>query len=519
MKKIIFTTLITIFTFNAFSQDKFWVFFTDKDNCSFNPYSYFDQKAIDRRIKHGVDLYDITDFPVNENYIASIKSLVDSVNIVTRWFNGISVMASNEQISKVEKLQFVREVRPITAFSNITSKTNNETFLVDDNSLLIKEMNAFGAFHFKENNIDGSGVRIAVFDAGFPGVDTLTAFKHIRDENRIIKTYDFHKKNENVYKHDSHGTNVLSCIAGIKGEHNVGMASGAEFLLARTEIVREIFVEEEYWLAAAEWADKNGADIINSSLGYTVPRYFQKEMDGKSTLVSQAAKKASDKGILVINAMGNDGDGDWKVVGAPADVEEVLSIGGVDPFDNVWIYFSSVGPTADKRMKPNVCAAGEALVAMPEGGYESAYGTSFATPLVTGFAACALQTDTTMTNMELKEKIEKSGHLYPYFDYAHGYGIPQASYFIEPNKKSEKNFEAKYYQDSIVVSFQMKEEELSKDGHFFFYKFKYEDNYISLYSVVEMFTNRLVVEVKEYDEPVIFEAFFKGYFFKMKLEL
>lgn len=437
---------------NAFSQDKYWVFFTDKDGTNFDPYSYFDQKAIDRRLKNNISLYETSDFPVNENYISEVNNLVDSINIITRWFNGVSVFASQVQISDVEKLPFVKDIQPITAQSFVTSYQTDSILTFEENELLDNEMNAFQADYFIDNKIDGSGIRIAVFDAGFPGVDTLRAFEHIRNDNRILKTYDFHKKNENVYDFNHHGTNVLSCIAGKIDGKNLGMATGAEFLLARTEITREIFVEEEYWLAAAEWADKNGADIISSSLGYTVPRYFQKNMDGEFTLVSRAAKMASDKGILVVNAMGNDGDGNWKVVGAPADVEEVLSIGGIDPYTNVCINFSSVGPTADGRLKPNVCAAGEALVAGHRGGVQISYGTSFSTPLITGFAACALQTDTSMTNMELKKNIEKSGHLYPYFDYAHGYGIPQASYFFgEQKPKVDTNFTFQF-DDNIIGS-------------------------------------------------------------------
>ncbi len=192
------------------------------------------------------------------------------------------------------------------------------------------------------------------------------------------------------------------------GEMKMGLATEAEFLLARTEVNTEPFSEEENWLAAAEWADKNGADIISSSLGYTLPRYFQYQMDGKSTLVARAATMAFEKGILVVNAMGNDGAGKWFVVGTPADAEEVLSVGGVDPFTNVHISFSSFGPTADGRMKPNVCAAGQALVASPKR-ITKAYGTSFATPLVTGFAACVLQLNPDFTVQELKTNIEQSG--------------------------------------------------------------------------------------------------------------
>lgn len=498
---------------SSYSQERYWVFFNNKQGSTFEPYSYFDQKAIDRRIKNNISLFDSTDFPVNQTYINKVTNIVDSVNIVTRWFNGVSVIATNQQISEVANLKCVNEIQQIMSFATISEYSEDSTISYYDSSLLANEMNALDAQSFIDNNIDGSGIRIAIFDAGFPGVDTLSAFEHIRKDNRILKTYDFQKKKEFVYGFNHHGTNVFSCIAGKIGNTKLGLATGAEFLLARTEITREIFVEEENWLAAAEWADKNGADIINSSLGYTVPRYFQKEMDGKSTLVSQAAKMASDKGILVVNAMGNDGDGNWKVVGAPADVEEVLSIGGVDPYDNIHINFSSFGPTADGRMKPNVCAAGEALVASPKGGVTSAYGTSFSSPLIAGFAACALQTDTTLTNMELKEKIEHSGNLYPYFDYAHGFGIPQASYFFD-NDFQEKvaTFTVDKYSDSLIVNFSFNPDTLSSEGNYFFYHFRYKNEPISKYVVVDMQTNSLTIDLTNFPiKPIIFMGHFKGY--------
>lgn len=517
MKKI----LLLIFSFFTvtitFSQNRYWVFFTDKNNCTFDPYSYFDKKAIDRRIKQGLSLNDISDYPVNETYLSEVKYLVDSINIITRWFNGVSVYASENQISKVEQLYCVKKIQPIKTYAVITNYKTDSLLTPLESRLLEAEMNGFQADYFTKNNIDGKGVRIAVFDVGFIGTDTLKAFEHLRKNNKILKTYDFHKKKKNVYFGDSHGTNVLSCITGIINGEKLGMATGAEFLLAKTEILREMFAEEEYWLAAAEWADQNGADIINSSLGYTIPRYSQKDMDGEITLVSKAAKMASDKGILVINAMGNDGDTKWKLLGAPADVKEVLSVGGVDPCSNIWIDFSSLGPNANKQMKPNVCAAGKALVAGDAEDLEIAYGTSFATPLVTGFAACVLQTDSSLTNTELKTKIEKSGHLYPYFDYAHGYGIPQASYFFDVKKSIiDTNFTVEYLDREINVKFKDINE---YKENYFFYKIEHANGTIALYSVVKMTKNKLTIKLKKIEEGDTFIAFFNGYILKKKLNL
>jgi hypothetical protein len=294
------------------------------------------------------------------------------------------------------------------------------------------QLKTLGVEAWRKAGIDGKGLRIAILDVGFDRADKVPAFDQIRSENRLIATRDFTKRgnNEDVYYGNGHGTQVWSCIAGKIGDIQIGLATGAEFLLAKTEKSSEKFSEELYWLAAAEWADKNGADIINSSLGYTGKRYFNWQMDGKTSFVTRAANMAARKGMLVVNAAGNEGSDKWHYIGAPADADSALSIGGIDPETGYHTGFSSFGPTSDKRMKPNVSAYGHVVAAAPAG-LKSTQGTSFASPLIAGFAACAWQTNRTLTNMQIFKEIEKSGSLYPYFDYAHGYGLPQAGHFLD----------------------------------------------------------------------------------------
>src|SRR5690606_11480520 len=154
-------------------------------------------------------------------------------------------------------------------------------------------------------------------------------------------------------------------------------------------------------------------------------------MNGITALISRSANMAARKGILVVNSAGNEGSNtEWVSIGAPADADSVLAVGGISPWTNLHVSWSSYGPSADKRIKPNVCAFGHSMV-MTDKGISEATGTSFASPLTAGFAACVWQADTTLTNMELFELIEKSGDLYPYYDYAHGYGVPQASAFFD----------------------------------------------------------------------------------------
>lgn len=435
MKKLtyllIFLGIFLKMPFANAQTDKYWVFFTDKDGTSFDPFSYFDQKAIERRIQHGINLYDPTDFPVREDYRDVVSTMVEALTFESRWFNAVSVRATEDQAFALRTLPFVTSVERQYLEPVLASTEEDSWFAMDVQTLKVRQIQMMQGGLFRKMGITGKGVRVAVFDGGFPEVNTHPAFQHIRDENRILKTWDFTKKSEQVYHANSHGLSVLSTIAGIDEDGQLlGLATGAEFILAITEVSSEPFKEEEWWLEAAEWADKNGAQLISSSLGYTYHRYFPQDMDGKTSLVSRAANMAASKGILVVNAAGNEGSTDnWKVIGAPADADSVLSVGGIDPANGIKVDFSSLGPTVDGRMKPNVSNAGVVAAAAKNGKVNRTQGTSFAAPLTTGFAACAMEAMPGKTNMEMFELIQQSAHLYPYFDYAHGYGMPQASFF------------------------------------------------------------------------------------------
>lgn len=414
-----------------------WVFFSDKKGVDFDPYTFFDPKAIERRQKLGLSLFDTLDYPVSDAYLHRLGDYVDSVGLVSRWFNAAYVYASALQISEVEQLAFVDSVRPaslrLLLASNEKDTDEHALLAKADTALLNTQLRHMSGTMFHENNYFGQGVRIAVFDAGFRGVKTHPAFTHLVDDGRIIATYDFHRQRENVYVSSTHGTMVLSAIAGLLDGQPMGLAPGAEFLLARTEIRREPLAEEKYWLAAVEWADQHGADIINSSLGYIYHRYYPEEMDGQTSLVARAAHIAARKGILIVNSAGNQGnDEHWRIIVTPADADSVLTVGALDYPSMLRASYSSLGPTADGRMKPNVSALGS-VVATSRRQLAKPQGTSFASPLVTGFAACLMQMYPTWSNMDIFNAIERSATLYPYYDYAHGHGVPQASNFFNQN--------------------------------------------------------------------------------------
>lgn len=440
MRKLSFIAIIFIAFFSmANAQNAYWVFFTDKHNTTFDPYSYFDAKAIERyRVNHA-DLYDITNYPVNRDYEQQVEALVNENIGESRWLNAVGVMATEDQISLVRELPFVSNVQQITTVAQPTLYSVQEHTPVLDASLT--QVNMMQGEKFLQNNINGKGVRIAVFDGGFPDVDTHPAFKHLRDNHQIVKTWNFATKKENVYGYNSHGRMVLSCIAGIMNDTTMlGLAPGAEFLLARTEVEAEKKKEEVWWVQALEWADQNGASIVSSSLGYGKELHNLKDMDGKTSIVAKGAATAASKGILVCTAMGNEGDDrEWKMLVTPADADGVLSVGAVNALDSRESY-SSFGPTADGRRKPNVVACGNDMVAAAKGNFTHAQGTSFATPMVSGFAACVKQMHPEWTAKQLLEEIEKSANHYPYYDYAFGYGVPQAGYFTDGKKENKTAF-------------------------------------------------------------------------------
>ncbi len=546
--KFIFSTILILFGLTLFAQDKFWVFLSDKDGVEFDPMTYFDAKAIERRLKHDLPLVEESDKPLRTDYFNAVNILSDTVSGHSRWFNAMAVVVSSEaQLQAIQSLPFVVDVVPMVSQSYLAEELVGG-LKNGEKSVLKGQINWMQGEKFKAANITGKGVRICIIDAGFPGVDVAEEFAHIRKRKGIIATWDFHKNNSQVYKFNSHGSTVLSCIAGITSNgENVGMATGAEFLLARTErMLKEGLSEEEDWLMAVEWADKNGADIINSSLGYTTSLYFKENMDGKTALITRAGNMAAHKGILVVNASGNEGDGYWKYVGAPADADSVLTVGGINPWTGIHTSFSSYGPTADMRMKPNVAAYGHVIAYGFRTGLHETQGTSFASPLVAGFAACVLQKDSSLKVMDLFKKLESSSNLYPYYDYAHGFGVPQASNILEEVEKAPKTVELKiiwdslfvdilpeYYEmnDQVVINYHSKfigkkspdnmhmvDSFISDDSNtkqeqpnYLFYKVSTKDGLIKEYSVIASQKMNVLKKVIKNNNNYIFTVWYKGY--------
>ena len=439
--KFIFTLCFSLLIgFYAGAQNLHWIELSDKDErVKFNPFTFFDAKTIERRVLQNLPLIDWYDLPLNPNYLKALVLNDIQPLSESRWLNSVTAQLSDEQISWLRSQSFVKSIHRVETLPILCAYEGADSTRILNNSGLGIQTRLLGLEQWSEANLNGKGIRICVADVGFQNVDKSPVFEKLRKQGQIIKTYDFIKKDTNVYLGGWHGTAVLACIAGNHESTPLGLAEGAEFLLARTEYdKKERFAEEQFWVQAMEWAEKNGADIVNSSLGYSTPRYTTDQMNGKSTFITRAANIAAKKGLLVINAAGNEGNDEWKTIIAPADADSVLTIGGVTS-SGIHVSFSSFGPTLDLRLKPNLVAPGNVYAPTPYK-VSSTSGTSFSTPLVSGFAACAWQKNRTLKNMELFKELEKSGQLYPYFDYAHGYGIPQAAYFLS-NSKSDSSYQ------------------------------------------------------------------------------
>lgn len=450
MKKIMPLLLCLLLGLQLSAQNCYWVFFTDKNNTQFDPYHYFDAKAIARYQQNGQSLYDISNYPVNSDYAEQVAAASENLEGTSRWLNAVAVTATEVQIEMICKMPFVKYAQLIESES-LTAELPEEdpVVLIEEEDLPISMMQGE---KFYKAGLNGKGVRIAVFDGGFPDVNTHPAFKHLMDNHQIVKTWNFTHKKENVYGAHKHGRMVLSCLAGINNDGQcMGLATGAEYLLACTEIRNQVKKGEIWWVQALEWADQNGADIVNSSLGFATPYYETTQMDGKTSIVAKAAQTAARKGILLCNAMGNEAMNiAWETIVTPADADSILSVGAVTDLDYL-AYYSSKGPTADGRLKPNVVASGKVTVADDKGNFVEAEGTSFASPLVAGFAACVKQLHPDWTVMQLLHEIEKSGHRYPYYDYAFGYGVPQAGYFMDSVKVNPHTFDLYEDKDNVII--------------------------------------------------------------------
>lgn len=436
--------LLILLTINSYAQEDAWIYLTNKPNvvaALANPITILTQKAIDRKQNHSITI-DERDVPVNEAYILDLKTQTGiTVLAKSKWFNAVHIRGTEGDINELSTLTYVDRIdfadnnldalsRPEAIQDKTVIQDENETFIYGDTQNQVEMINADN-LHVADYT--GEGITIAVMDSGFPNVNTMGAFQRIRDNGDLLNGYDFVDRTSDVYAStaSSHGTRVLSDMAGYIQDQFVGTAPDASYYLFRTEDSNsENPIEESYWVEAAERADSLGVDMINTSLGYRVYdnsnyNYTPADMNGQVAFISKGASIAVEKGILVVASAGNSGSSSWQTVAAPADSPDVLSVGGVDA-NGDYVTFSSQGGAAQVGyQKPDVVArGGNAYVIDETNAITQNSGTSFSGPILCGGIASLWQAMPYASPTEVMDYVRQSASQYTSPDDLLGYGIP-----------------------------------------------------------------------------------------------
>ncbi|MDF2453394.1 MAG: peptidase [Bacteroidota bacterium] len=432
-------------TLQSQTLTKYWVRFKDKNLSPYSvstPTAYLSQRSVDRRTAQNISI-DLTDIPVNQTYINQVNATGAQVFQRSKWMNAAIVVVTNTvQLSAINSLTCVLNTAPVGRFKlsgpDITMKpTANSLKTAGTNSVVgykygpsLTQVSQIGADCMHNNGFRGQNMVIAVIDAGFDQVNINQVFDSMRTEGRLLGTRDYVQGNTSVYEDYLHGANCLSLMAGNTPGQLIGTAPKAGYWLIRSEeAATERIIEECNWVVAAEFADSVGADITTTSLGYTTfdissQNHTYADLNGRTAIASIAATMAARKGIFVLNAAGNEGGGSWNYVGVPADADSICTVGSVNG-GGVHSGFSSVGPTSDGRIKPDLSSMGEgSYVCAPGFSFQSGNGTSYATPILAGAVACLWQANPTKTNMEILNALKATASKSSTPDNSYGWGIP-----------------------------------------------------------------------------------------------
>jgi serine protease AprX len=444
MKKILLFIVTFTLYFQTFAQNQYFILFKDKANSPYSitrPKEFLSDRSIKRRSNQNIAIVE-RDLPPNPNYLSQIAQTGAKVLYKSRWINGALIETDATTLANILKLSFVRGLEGKGDIRNSRQSVDNQDFIqkdkfekeeIFDNGLSQTQLAMLGADKMHQKGFHGEGMLIGVLDSGFLNANQLSFFKDLFNDNRVIGTWDFVHNETNVYNDHNHGTSVLSCMAAFEDNKIVGTAYKASYLLLTTEDVSsETKREEANWLFGAEMADSVGVDVINTSLGYTqfdnsAQNYVYSDMNGDKALATRAADWAAQAGILVVASAGNDGSSAWKYIGTPADADSIIAVGAVSSNQNV-ASFSSYGPSADDRIKPELAAQGaNTIVGSPNGIVGTSNGTSFSSPLMAGFVASFWQAFPKLTNMQVREYMIRSASQYTTPDARIGYGIPNFS--------------------------------------------------------------------------------------------
>ena len=413
-----------------------WIFFNDKTESESTPDNVF-QKTLDNldnrtrmrrsKVRH-FSLVDNRDIPVPTEYAEKVRSTGVLIRTVSKWLNAVSVSGTIEQLRSISGFPFVKKIDPVyggkrkSPVQRSLLKSSTEPGR-SDYGPSYDQLDQINVIAAHEAGYTGAGVRVLMLDTGY-----YTDHEAIHEE-QVIAEWDFINNDGETQNEEgdpdsqhNHGTSTLSVLGGWKDGQLYGSAYEAEFLLAKTEDVsQELPIEEDQYVAGLEWGESLGADIASSSLGY-IDWYEFEDLDGMTAVTTIAVNTAIENGMVVVTAVGNSGTGGIVV---PADAENVIACGAVDSDGNI-ASFSSQGPTADGRIKPEVCALGVSTYCAgvnSTSAYRYENGTSLATPLVAGAAACVLQAHPDWTPQQVREALMMTASDPENPDNQYGWGI------------------------------------------------------------------------------------------------
>lgn len=442
MRKLISFLAIALLATGASAQQdtlKYRISLKDKAATEYSlkkPEKYLSAKAIERRRKQNLPI-DSTDLPVCRKYIDEIRKQGVKIVVTGKWDNFVTVSCNDTTlIDRIAALPFVLSTEKVwispgagkPSMATERDSVLNQPTIHSDSiyGRAITQIQMSNGDKLHEAGFKGQGMTIAVIDAGFHNVDKITAMQNIR----ILGTKDFVNQQADIFAESSHGMSVLSCIGMNRPDIMTGTAPEASFWLLRSEDeYSEHLVEQDYWSAAVEFADSVGVDVINTSLGYysfddKSKNYKYRDLDGRHALMSRQASHIADKGMILVCSAGNSGAGSWKKITPSGDADNVLTVGAIDK-RAVLATFSSVGNTADHRVKPDVVAVGVGSdVIRTDGNQGRANGTSFSSPIMCGMVTCLWQACPTLTAKEVIELVRRSGDRAGFPDNIYGYGVP-----------------------------------------------------------------------------------------------
>lgn len=409
-----------------------WIYFTDKNGSLPVEIS---QKAMNRRAKNGTTENNLWyDLPVPQGYVDRISSVGITIINESRWLNAVSAVCSISDLDRIVTFPFIDHIKPVIGY-----RKNSDIEFPDispysrdfDYGNAQEQIEQINVHELHEQGYTGEGVRILLLDTGFDlnhdalnQINVIAQWDVINDDDETANETD----EEDAEGQDYHGTAVLSTIAANAPGELVGVAFDSEFLLAKTEdVTQEVQQEEDNYVAALEWGEENGADVVSTSLGY-LDWYEYSDMDGNTAVTTIGVDIAVGLGMVCVTAAGNSGNDDWYYIIAPADADSVISVGAV--WDNGSIAsFSSHGPTSDGRIKPEVCARGRQTWCVNPNSttnYSQLSGTSLACPLVGGAAALIIQARPEWTAMQVREAMMMTASMADSANNTYGHGILNA---------------------------------------------------------------------------------------------